>query len=49
VRSVLDDKEKRQALNERMNDALSVIKDPWKTITEDEKVRKELFETVVMS
>ncbi|MFP5111935.1 nitrite reductase large subunit NirB [Bacillaceae bacterium C204] len=49
VRSVLDDKEKRQALNERMDDALSVIKDPWKTITEDEKVRKELFETVVMS
>lgn len=49
VRSVLDDKEKRQALNNRMDDALSVIKDPWKTITEDEKVRKELFETVVMS
>ncbi|MEH7306664.1 nitrite reductase large subunit NirB [Neobacillus drentensis] len=49
VRSVLDDKEKRQQLNKRMNDALSVIKDPWKTITEDEKLRKELFETVVMS
>lgn len=49
VRSVLDDKEKRQELNKRMDDALSVIKDPWKTITEDEKVRKELFESVVMS
>ncbi|MBV7506617.1 nitrite reductase large subunit NirB [Bacillus sp. sid0103] len=49
VRSVLDDKEKRQQLNKRMDDALSVIKDPWKTISEDEKLRRELFETVVMS
>jgi len=49
VRTVLDDKEKRQELNNRMDDALSVIKDPWKTITEDEQVRKELFESVVMS
>ncbi|MDR7236622.1 nitrite reductase large subunit NirB [Neobacillus drentensis] len=49
VRTVLDDKEKRLELNKRMDDALSVIKDPWKTITEDEKVRKELFENVIMS
>ena len=49
VRSILEDKTKRQELNKRMEDALSVIKDPWKTINEDEKVRKELFESVVMS
>ena len=36
-RRVLDDKGKRQELNKRLDDALSVIKDPWKTITEDEK------------
>lgn len=49
VRAVLDDQEKRAALNARMEEALSVIRDPWKEITEDEKVRKELFESMVMS
>jgi len=49
VRSILDDQLHRKELNNRMDKALSVIKDPWKAITEDEKVKKELFETVVMS
>ncbi|ALC81273.1 MULTISPECIES: nitrite reductase large subunit NirB [Bacillus] len=49
VQSVLDDKEKRRELNVRMDEALSVYKDPWKQILNDEKTMKELFENVVMS
>ncbi len=46
VRSVLDDKNKRQELNARMDETLSVYRDPWKEIIEDKKTTKELFETV---
>jgi nitrite reductase (NADH) large subunit len=46
VQSVLDDKNKRIELNARMDEALSVYKDPWKEIIEDKKTTKELFETV---
>lgn len=45
IRSVvMDDQEERQALIERMEVALSPLKDPWKDIVEDEAKRKELFE-----
>ncbi|WP_273796401.1 NADPH-nitrite reductase [Bacillus sp. AGSP2] len=46
VQSVLNDPEKRQELNGRMNETLSVHKDPWKDFLED-KTSKELFENVV--
>ncbi|MGM0875191.1 MAG: nitrite reductase large subunit NirB [Bacillota bacterium] len=49
VQEVLDDKNKRKELNARMDDALSVYKDPWKEIIESKKTTKELFETVSMS
>ncbi|TDK63028.1 NAD(P)/FAD-dependent oxidoreductase [Bacillus salipaludis] len=49
IRSVLDDLQKRRELNLRMEEALSVLRDPWKEIAEDEKVKKQLFETLVMS
>ncbi|MFC0270408.1 nitrite reductase large subunit NirB [Metabacillus herbersteinensis] len=49
VQEVLDDNNKRKELNARMDDALSVYKDPWKEIIENEKTTKELFETVGMS
>ncbi|MGZ4160734.1 MAG: nitrite reductase large subunit NirB [Neobacillus sp.] len=49
VRSVLDDKEKRKELSVRMDEALSVLSDPWKEIVEDGKVKKELFESLVIS
>ncbi len=49
VQSVLDDKQKRIELNARMDETLSVYKDPWKEIIEDKKTTKELFETVEMS
>lgn len=46
VQSVLDDKNKRKELNARMDEALSVYRDPWKEIIEDKKTTKELFETI---
>jgi nitrite reductase (NADH) large subunit len=49
VQSVLDDKEKRKELNERMEKALSTYKDPWQEIANDKKVRNELFEDLVLS
>ncbi|HWO96620.1 MAG TPA: nitrite reductase large subunit NirB [Bacillus sp. (in: firmicutes)] len=49
VQSILDDKEKRKELNARMEETLSIFKDPWKEILKDDKKKKELFESVVMS
>jgi nitrite reductase (NADH) large subunit len=49
VQSVLEDKEKCKQLNNRMNEALSVYKDPWKEIVNNNKTKKELFENVIMS
>jgi nitrite reductase (NADH) large subunit len=49
VQSVLDDKEKRKELNERMDQTLSTYKDPWKEVVNDKKVQKELFENLVIS
>ncbi|KAA6448982.1 NADPH-nitrite reductase [Bacillus atrophaeus] len=47
VQSVLNDPEKRQELSDRMNETLSVHKDPWKDFLEDKQTSKELFENVV--
>ncbi|MBL3649564.1 NADPH-nitrite reductase [Bacillus vallismortis] len=47
VQSVLNDPEKRQELNDRMNETLSVHKDPWKGFLENKQTSKELFENVV--
>ncbi|WP_163136473.1 NADPH-nitrite reductase [Bacillus subtilis] len=47
VQSVLNDPQKRQELNDRMNETLSVHKDPWKDFLEDKQTSKELFENVV--
>ncbi|MDQ0861657.1 nitrite reductase large subunit NirB [Bacillus sp. V2I10] len=49
VQSVLEDKETCKKLNDRMNEAISVYKDPWKEIVNNDKTKKELFENVVMS
>lgn len=43
VQSVLNDPEKRQELNDRMNETLSVHKDPWKSFLENKQTSKELF------
>ncbi|MGV3273583.1 NADPH-nitrite reductase [Bacillus sp. CIS52] len=47
VQSVLNDPEKRQELNGRMNETLSVHKDPWQYFLKDKKASKDLFENVV--
>jgi nitrite reductase (NADH) large subunit len=47
VQSVLNDPEKRQELNDRMNETLSVHKDPWQYFLNDKKASKDLFENVV--
>ncbi|MCY8826816.1 NADPH-nitrite reductase [Bacillus atrophaeus] len=47
VQTVLNDPETRQELNNRMNETLSVHKDPWKDFLEDKQTSKELFENVV--
>ncbi|KAF1678806.1 NADPH-nitrite reductase [Bacillus sp. SKDU12] len=47
VQSVLNDPEKRQELNDRMNETLSVHKDPWKNFLENKQTSKDLFENVV--
>jgi len=44
VKSVLDDKKLRNDLNERMEATLSVYKDPWKEIVENNQTKKQLFE-----
>ncbi|WP_461610261.1 nitrite reductase large subunit NirB [Cytobacillus kochii] len=49
IQSVLNDKAKREALNARMNEALSVYKDPWKEIIKNNQTKKELFENIVRS
>ncbi|GLB60550.1 nitrite reductase large subunit NirB [Cytobacillus sp. NCCP-133] len=49
IQSVLDDKEKRKELNVRMDEALSVYKDPWKEIINNNKTKNELFESLVRS
>ncbi|ASF53905.1 nitrite reductase (NAD(P)H) large subunit [Bacillus velezensis M27] len=47
VQSVLNDPEKRQELNDKMNETLSVHKDPWQYFLKDKKASKDLFENVV--
>ncbi|PLR78638.1 nitrite reductase large subunit [Bacillus sp. V3-13] len=49
IREVLDDPENRRALNKRMDEALSIYKDPWKELVEDQKTTKKLFEMIQMS
>ncbi|KIL49334.1 hypothetical protein KP78_08020 [Jeotgalibacillus soli] len=36
----------RNELNARMDEALSVYKDPWKEVVENEKTKNELFNVV---
>ncbi|WP_077211275.1 nitrite reductase large subunit NirB [Bacillus dakarensis] len=49
IKTVLDDKDKRRELNERMDETLSVYKDPWKEIIQDDQTKRELFEELVRS
>ncbi|MFC4770346.1 nitrite reductase large subunit NirB, partial [Effusibacillus consociatus] len=49
IREVLEDPETRRELNERMDVALSVLKDPWKEIIENEEARTIFEELPVLS
>ncbi|MEM1506620.1 hypothetical protein RG959_25130, partial [Domibacillus sp. 8LH] len=40
IKEVLSDKATRDALNARIDEALSVTKEPWKEVIESEKIRK---------
>ncbi|OXS79419.1 nitrite reductase large subunit NirB [Domibacillus enclensis] len=49
IKEVLADQATRDAFNARIDEALSVTKDPWKEIIESKKTKKELFETELVS
>ncbi|MGI8315593.1 nitrite reductase large subunit NirB [Halobacillus mangrovi] len=46
IKSVLSDKKTFIDLNHRMNEALSVLKDPWKEALEDQNILKNLYQNV---
>lgn len=48
IRGYLENKDFRNELNERMEAALSVIKEPWRETIENEKTRKQLYDTVTI-
>ncbi|MGJ7912679.1 nitrite reductase large subunit NirB [Neobacillus sp. LXY-1] len=49
IRATLDDREKRKALYGRMEKALSVLKDPWKEIIENNRVKEQMFNSMFFS
>jgi nitrite reductase (NADH) large subunit len=46
IKKVLEDKQTRQELNERLDLALSVLKDPWEEAIQSKKIQQELYESV---
>ncbi|MBM7573223.1 nitrite reductase large subunit NirB [Aquibacillus albus] len=46
VREVLSDKETRDELNERMDEALAAVQEPWSEAVKNETLLKELYEKV---
>ncbi|GGC83227.1 nitrite reductase [NAD(P)H] [Thalassobacillus devorans] len=46
IRSVLDEKQTFLELNARMDEALSVVQDPWKEAIEDNRLLRELYQNV---
>ncbi|WP_085505992.1 nitrite reductase large subunit NirB [Thalassobacillus devorans] len=46
IRSVLDEKQTFMELNHRMDEALSVVQDPWKEAIEDNRLLRELYQNV---
>ncbi|MEH7106668.1 nitrite reductase large subunit NirB [Bacillus sp. JJ1764] len=49
IRATLDDKEKLKSLNIRMEKALSVLKDPWKEIIENNKLKEQMYNSKTFS
>ncbi|KAA9023961.1 nitrite reductase large subunit NirB [Niallia endozanthoxylica] len=46
IKSVLKDKEKVSELNNRLDEALAVLSDPWKEVINDETIQKEYYNKV---
>jgi nitrite reductase (NADH) large subunit len=46
IKTVLENKQTRQELNERLDLALSVLKDPWEEAIQSKKIQQELYESV---
>ncbi|MGW6300340.1 nitrite reductase large subunit NirB [Peribacillus butanolivorans] len=46
IKAVIDDKQKRVELNQRLNEALSVLQEPWKEIIESNTIQTGLFQKV---
>lgn len=46
IKAVIDDETNKQQLNERLNDALSVLKDPWKEAINSEEIQSSLYKSV---
>lgn len=46
IKAVIEDKQNRIELNQRLDEALSVTKEPWKDIIQSQAIRKELFEKI---
>jgi nitrite reductase (NADH) large subunit len=46
IKTVLENKQTRQELNERLDLALSVLNDPWEEAIRSKKIQQELYESV---
>lgn len=46
IKAVIEDKQQRTQLNERLNVALSVVQEPWKEVMDNETIQKDLYEKV---
>ncbi|WP_110928194.1 nitrite reductase large subunit NirB [Bacillus massiliglaciei] len=46
IKEVIGNKENRDALNRRLNDALSVAQEPWKEVIENKSTQEELYKKV---
>jgi nitrite reductase (NADH) large subunit len=46
IKTVLENKQTRQELNERLDLALSVLNDPWQEAIHSKKIQQELYESV---
>ncbi|WP_163528544.1 nitrite reductase large subunit NirB [Halobacillus ihumii] len=46
IRNMLSDKKKFLDLNQRMDEALTVVQDPWKKALEDETLLRDLYQNV---
>ena len=49
IREVVENEEERKQLCARMDQALSVTKDPWKQAIDSKKIQRDLYEVVELN